>query len=424
MAMLGLLSPLLAVEEAWRNDGRLLRGSLTLNDGQLRFQPTEGAALSSANLSRIRFAGQTATPFRVGSGRCLRLWDGQRITGQLLSLNRDKLILRTAWSARLEVPRAAVAGVDALPGWRTVADEDFHDDCKAFTTAGDPRLTEAEADTKARAVILNKVGQRLTYTVAKPLSAGRVGVNFQERGQPRGARWTMELLFQQGERTRRVTVTIAGDGEHYSVDAGGLTGTARRVKRTPGWHRLIVQFTKRSLRLTCDDEVLWYNLDDGPGGQLRRVTIHCQQKEDETPRGAVAWTAFSLERAVDEHPKPPAVSEQDEIRFADDDQLFGRIVRADRRTIEIEGRFGKRNLPWTEVSGCSFRRAKAAPKEPARANVRLRLRSGLSQEADVLEGVLTALDERRLILRHALLGDLTFERGRVRELQPLPTGSK
>ncbi len=235
----------------------------------------------------------------------------------------------------------------------------------------------------------------------------------------------MELLFRQGDRSRRVTVTVGGNGANYTVDTGGLKGTARGVARTPGWHRLIVQFSEHSLRLTCDDDVLWHNFDEGPGGRLQRVTIHCQQSPTgEALRGAVAWTELCLERAVDEHPKPPAETEQDEVRLLDDDQLFGCILQADRRAIEIEGRFGKRSLPWTAVSGCSFRRPVEPPKANAGAKVRLLLRSGLCAESDVLEGVVTARDERRLVLRHALIGELSIERGRVRKLQPLPDGSK
>ncbi|MGH7171416.1 MAG: hypothetical protein ACRELF_06895 [Gemmataceae bacterium] len=415
-----LLSPLSSSEEAWRGDGQRLRGNLTLDGGQLRFHPTEGAALAPANLKRIRFAEGKPVPFRAGGGRRVRLWDGERITGQILDLNKDTLFLRTAWAARVELPRAAVASIEPLPGWRTLLDEDFRNDLKAFTTTGEPTRTDAEDGTEAKALLLRAAGQSLTCNLTSALPAGRVGVNFREQGQASGARWTMELLFQQGERARRVTVTVAGDGEHYRVNAGGLVGTSRKLARTPGWHRLIVQFRKQSLRLTCDDDVLWYNLEKGVGGRLRRVTIACQREpENEAVRGAVAWTEFCIEQAVVEHPPPPVETEQDTIRLRDDDQLFGRILQADRRAIQIEGRFGKRSLPWPAVSGCSFRRPAAPPKANRGAKVRLLLRSGLCPEYDVVEGVVTALDERRLTLRHALLGELTFERGRVRELWPL-----
>src|SRR6185312_14615832 len=92
-------------------------------------------------------------------------------------------------------------------------------------------------------------------------------------------------------------------------------------------------------------------------------TMNCHRSADgeESPRGAVAWTELSLERAVDEHPKPPTEAEQDEVRLMSDDQLFGHILEADRRALQFDGGFGKRSLRWNEVAGCSFRRPAASP---------------------------------------------------------------
>lgn len=377
--------------------------------------------------------------FRVGGGRRVRLWDGERISGQILEISKVSVRLRTAWATQLELPRAAVAAIEPLPGWRTVFIGEPAASAAGLRKAGEPPLVAADDGTAARAYLLRAVGQSLTYTVRSPAErgnekvvAGRVGVNFQEREQPRGARWTVELSFQKGEHVRHVTVTIAGAGDHYGVQIGERgrvsapsQGTARRVTKTPGWHRLIVQFSPRSLRLTCDDDVLLYNLDEGPGGYLQRVTIACQQSESkETLRGGVAWTEFCIDRAVDEHRQPPADAEQDVVRLLDDDQLFGRIVQADRRSIQIEGRFGKRALPWTEVSGCSFRHPAAPPTANEGAKVRLLVRSGLCAEPDVLEGEVIANDERQLVLRHALLGELTLPRGRVRESRPRAGATK
>ncbi|HWG43702.1 MAG TPA: hypothetical protein VN688_13020, partial [Gemmataceae bacterium] len=302
-AMCWLVASLPATEQALRTDGRRIGGTVTLDKGRLHFTPTAGAAIPLADLARIRFAGKTPPPFRAGGGRRVVLRDGQRITGQFLGLDKDTLILRTAWSARVEVPRAAVASIEPLPGWRTVAEDDFRHGLRAFKTTGEPSLTEAGME--PHSVLLQAVGQSLVYTPTKLLSAGRAGINFRDQGQASGARWTFELLFQEGERTRRITVTAAGDGENYTVDAGGMKGEERNVARTAGWHRLMVQFTKRSLRITCDDDILWYNLEQGAGGRLKQVTIRCRKSaaENATLRGAVAWTDFCLERAVNEHPR-------------------------------------------------------------------------------------------------------------------------
>jgi hypothetical protein len=301
-----------------------------------------------------------------------------------------------------------------------VADNDFRNG-EAFRVTGRPTLSEDGA-----AVALGSVGQDLVCTPPAPVAAGRLGVNFEEQGRPAGARWTLAALFHNGGQSRRLVVTVAGAGDHFEVDAGGLAGVSRRVARSPGWHRLVLRFTPRSLRVTCDDDVLWYNLDEGPGGTLRRVILSCAKApaEADTPRGAVAWAEFGLERAVDESPRPPADAEQDAVRLADGDELFGRVLRADRRAVEIEGRFGKRSLSWADVQGCSFRRETVPPRTTEGEHVRVRLRSGLCPEADELEGVVTGLDERRLTLRHALLGDLAIERARLQELRPLFHGKR
>jgi hypothetical protein len=378
-------------------------------------------------------AGEKGTElFRAGGGRRVRLWDGEQISGQIQELNKDILRIRTAWAARLELPRAAVASIEPLPGWRTLLDEGFHREPGGSSASaarlrftGGPTFADAEDGTAARALLLRAAGQSMTYTLTKPLTVGRIGVNFQEREQAAGARWTVELVFQLAERMRRVTVAVAGEGEYYTVDSGGLPGTLRRVKRAPGWHRLIMHFRKGMLRVTCDDDVLWHNLDDGTGGPLQQVTIACQHRlEREALRGAVAWTEFCIERAVDEHPQPPAEIEQDAVRLLNDDQLFGTILSADRRVLKIEGRFGKRSLPWTAVSGCSFRQPATPPKANEGATVRVLVRSGLCEENDVLEGIVKSRDERRLVLRHALLGEITLKRSRVRELHPFPGSLK
>ncbi len=426
LGILALASPLPAAEEAWLGNGQRVEGSLTLNDGQLHFRAKHGEEVPLAGVTRIRFAQTTTTPFRAGGGRRVRLHGGEQITGQLLALTKDSVSLRTTWAPKVELPRSAVVSVDPLPGWRTLAEQDFGSEPALFKTTGGVALTEMKDGIGSRAALLREAGQALIYTLSQPVPAGRVGVNFQEQDQAGGARWTWELLFQHGQRGQRMEVTVAGNGDHYAVQVEDIKGTMRQVPKTPGWHRLIVQFSKRALRVTCDEDVLWYNLEEGPAGSLKQVTARCQKsyEGDTTGRGAVAWTEFSLECAVDEHPQPPADPERDTLRLVRDDQLFGRILQADRRVVQIEGRFGKRSLPWAEVAGCSFRPSREPKRVYERANVRILVRSGLCPEADVLEGVVMALDERKLTLRHALLGNLTFERGRIVELRPLLRGSK
>jgi len=195
------------------------------------------------------------------------------------------------------------------------------------------------------------------------------------------------------------------------------------VARRPGWHRLAVEFGPASLVVTIDDAVLWYSRDKGPGGPLLEVRLTCAADKGAV-RGAVAFDEFTLTRAVEVLPRPADTSEQDEAWLTAGDQLFGRLTRLDRRGLELEGRFGKRAYSWAEARGAFPKRAAARPATTDGAHVRLWLRPAAGSEPDELEGVLRALDERRLTLRHPALGDLEIERARLLRLRPLVHGRR
>jgi hypothetical protein len=188
------------------------------------------------------------------------------------------------------------------------------------------------------------------------------------------------------------------------------------VARTAGWHRVTVQFRAGSLRVLLDDAALWHNLERGPGGALQQVRLVCQGRGQH--KGAVALTEFSVARAVDEAVRPLQDPDQDEVWLATGDQLFGDIVAADERTVTLEGRLGRRSLSWTDVHGCFLRPTRNRSAAMEGTVVRLWLRNGVTAEPDLIEGVVVGLDERRWRLRHALLGEVSFERERVRQLWP------
>jgi hypothetical protein len=121
-----LAAPLLHGEEAFRPDGRRVPGRLTLGaGGRLSFTPRDGDPVPAEEFARVRFAPATPAPFRVGAGHRVRLHDGQQLTGQLLGLDQEGLVLRTAWSVKAVLPRGAVAALTALPGWRCLFEDNF-----------------------------------------------------------------------------------------------------------------------------------------------------------------------------------------------------------------------------------------------------------------------------------------------------------
>jgi hypothetical protein len=388
LALVGVALLVRADEEATCANGRTVRGTLTVEaGGTLRFLPTgEEKPLPVDTFEGVRFDPTgTVTP-RAGNSLRAHLANGQQITGELLKLDGDNVLLRPGWAERVELTRSAVTALRHPPGYRTLFADDFANGTKAWKIAGDA----------------------ITYELPTPQEAGRAGVTFQEKDKSGACRF--QAVFQTDAGARTLTVTAPGPGEDYRVEVSGMKGEARVVNRTPGPHHLAIQFRKQSLRVTCDDDVLWYNDAQGPGGPLKHITLGCAEEKN-------TWSRFYLARAVDEACHPPGDPEQDEVWLASDDQLFGKVTGGDARAIELEGRFGKRSLPWAEVRGLYFRRTKATEAKSEPNVVRVWLRTGFGNETDALDGLLLNLDERAFTLKHAELGELRLDRKWLRELR-------
>ena len=140
MSVLALLAAsTVAAEEARLPDGRRVAVSLTLRAGRLSFTPAGGgAAVPIADVAAVQFNGPPPAPFRTGFARRALLRDGERFTGELLGLNGEGLSLRTAWAGKLTLPRAALASLTPLPGWRPLLEDDFTAGLKAWSVAEKP----------------------------------------------------------------------------------------------------------------------------------------------------------------------------------------------------------------------------------------------------------------------------------------------
>jgi hypothetical protein len=405
-------------EEAYLLDGRRAPGTIALDkDGKLRFTPADQAdGLSARQFSFVRFPEATISPLQVFGARRITLSDGETLTGPLLEIGPDSLQIRTAWAKRLIVPRAMVASATQLPGWQPIFDDDFATPRKAWRSKLRPAVQHEELQNVA---ILRDPGQELVYVPTESIAEGRLGVNFEERGETQGLRWVLELTFHQQSATRILTVQLAGSGQGYPVEFPHGEGTHNKVARSPGWHRLTVQFTTDSMRVLLDDTALWYNLERGPGGKLQQVRLTCHADDPAVKTtGSLAVTQFSLARAIAPLVRPPGDPKRDEVWLATGDQLFGDILQANSRTITLVDRRGRRSIPWTDLQGCFLAQPAKMPVQQGE-RVRLQLRNGLTPDFDLIDGVLLGLDQRHLRLRHACLGDLDLDRASVHEIRPL-----
>jgi hypothetical protein len=413
-AALGLAVTAARPDEATLRDGRRLPGKLSFRD-TWRFLPTgKSESLPVSSLLSVRLEPSSSSSFRAASVHRVTLRAGEWLTGILLDLNDKTLSLRTAWADKVTLPRAAVAAVTQQPGWALVFLDDLDNGLKEWKVAG-----KVEQPSPTSRLVLSAPGQAVEHTLAVPIEEGRVGVNFHDSREATGAAWVAEAEFRTPAGPRVVTVTLAGATAVTAV-AGGIEGASARLARSPGWHRLTVQFTPTSLRVAVDDATLWHNLKRGPGGPLLRFRLVCRKADGQLPRGSLSFKDFAVHRAVAEPRRPVGDPSQDEVWLLGGDQLFSRILRADSHAVVLEGRFGRRTLPWRLVRGIYPRRPAdgARPATPA-GQVRLWIVNGYA-EPDRLVGTVLSLDERRCRFRHALLGEVELERSRVFRVQWVP----
>lgn len=391
-------------------DGKRLNGALRFRDGRLHFLSGK-QELRLDQLHQVRFSSAESPPARAAALHCVTLRDGQHLTGELLGLDADSVRLAPAWSDRpLTVPRARVQSIAHIPGLATQVVEDFETEPKGWKLTGAPSVSAAERASGKKSLLLDRPGQTAEFVLATPIAAGRLGINFLDPGPTAGVRWLVEADF--GDKT--LEVTVAGPGERYAVN--GLTGgTTADCPRKPGWHRLTVDFAAASAAVLIDQHVLWDSPERGPSGPLRALRLKCvpinNGKADK-----VYFDDCGIARTLPALSQPDGDASQDEVWLLSGDQLFGAVPRAGRQVIELDGRPGKRTLPWSDVRGIYLRDAAAAPVSSTGEHVRLWLHSGNGSHLDRLDGVVKALDDKRLTLSTAG-GEVVIDRNRLRQLQ-------
>jgi hypothetical protein len=411
----GWIGPVLRADEAMLPDGRRVHGTLALDGGSLWFlvaKPQQSLPLNQ--IEYVRFPTEKGTHFRIAAPFRLTLRDGEHWTGEFLGLEGDNVLFRTAWADRLSLPRREVAAIGHAPGFVTVFQDDFEGSLKAWMLTSAPGLTEQEHCSGKQSLRLDQAGQTAEYILAKSLAAGRVGINFTAAGDPSGARWQVEAEFAGARTHRFLQVVLAGEpGLYLATVASAPVG---KLRQSPGWHRLILEFSIASLILSVDDDLLWSGRLEV--GSLQKLRLTCVATTDgKRTGGAVCFDDFGLEQAVKPLKHPQGDRGQDELWLLSGDQLFGRVPGADRQAIQLQGHLGKRAIKWAGVRGIYFREPSQVPSKPVAELVRLWLRSGIDSEGDRLHGVVKTLDQQQLVLRHRLLGEVAIERHRLRRLQ-------
>jgi hypothetical protein len=424
--MLLVPASLVGAEEAVLPTGQTLRGKLKLTNGRLFFTPSRRrAALRLDQVDHVRFPLIKRFPSRVATLHRVTLIDGQRLTGEILRLDAEALRFRPTWAGVLTIPRHVIVSLMQLPGYANFVDEDFETECKAWKMTGLPALSDRQHTSGKRSLLMKSPGQFAEYSLAEPLEAGRAGINFHDPLVTTASRWLFEANFQSARGTRVIRIVVGDASDSYTAELPGEKQASFRVRRTAGWHRLQLEFTGTMLVISVDDDLLWAGREHGPGGPLCKIRLACRPVPAKgKQQGEVFFDDFALARVVEPGRHSRADPDQDELWLRDGDQVFGRVLTADRRSICLRARFGKRIWVWGDVRGLYLREAISPSRITEGEQVRIRVRTGAGPELDRVVGQVRGLDADRLTVRAPILGELVIDRHRVRRLRWLFHGRR
>jgi hypothetical protein len=226
-------------------------------------------------------------------------------------------------------------------------------------------------------------------------------------------------LTMAGQRTPlTVSLGIRGDGRQYHAEASVSGKESARLACKAGRHRAWIEFGPRKALVVLDDTVVWEEKFRRQDTTLKAIRFACAEFEGEGPT-PFAIEAVNVTRLLDEPQHPADYSEQDEVWLRSGDQLFGRVLKADHGGIELETRGRRPKLSWSEVIGFYPRQDKLPPRNLAGEWIRVWILTGTDGAWNEIEGVVTKLNERHLILRHLDLGELSIDRSRLNHLRRL-----
>ena len=392
-------------EEAVTHQGRHYPGTLRTKDfllaGTAKPLPLEQLHLVQfpqhpAPLPRCRLLNQLLFPGE------------QRVIGELLAVGATDVRFRIASGEAFTLSRRQVQGVVQADEYLTQWSEDFEG--KAGPSwSGKPIFSEEHAFSGKKSLLVNAASHEVSLAIGavqKPETAYRATLFFFDPGPKAGAVARIDFVFQSREAAVPVSVHL---GSHYHGQNHGF-----QLKAGPGWHILQVDWRSGEARAFIDDYFITSQTIP-PNARLTSCRFSFEGQ------GGMWFDSLQVSAKAAPVRRTPGPPELDEVWLASGDQVFGAVRQADAHGVVLEGGFGKRTFPWTNVRGVFFRSEATPPALKQSVEVRFRSAPGISP--DQLTGTIVDLNDRELVLQHLVLGKLAIARTRLDRIRyPGPAG--
>jgi hypothetical protein len=261
------------------------------------------------------------------------------------------------------------------------------------------------------------------------VGSGRLDLAFHDTGViAEGQQWFVDLTFRGPTGAETIRAVLGWAEESLSVESpSGPALAVQRLARKTGWHRLSLRFGPAQTEIAVDENDLAHG--KGPGGPLVEVRLasFTTGKNPAPEKLSGTLDDLRLVRFTEPLVGLEIDANQDEVRLAGGDQLFGTLGAADGDRLRVKVDDKEIKLPWSEVSGVYFRRVarQGAPIEGLLVRLEWRAAAGGDpSDLDMAEGALTAVSDSALTLATPYAGQLSLPRDRRRSLRVLGSGRR
>ncbi|MSQ94572.1 MAG: hypothetical protein EXR98_08440 [Gemmataceae bacterium] len=407
LGVLALVSALgfVHADDAVERSGKIQRGELQVEQGVWYFRDTSAKKIPLQELSHIRFETKPAPLPKAPLTRTLRLSDEQRFTGTLLRVDAKKATFVTSWGQAISLDRTQIVGIEHANDESLLWHDDFENSLQAWRLEGKPALSADRPFYGKSSLLLDAVGQRAERTWKPLLRDGSIRLFFHHSGVASKLRWTIELI---SEPPRKQTPTfIIDSASHACANMNKSFGT---LPAASSWRLFAAEFLKGRLRIFVEDHCLGETALDSKE-TIHGIRISAETNAKPGKEAGKLWIdEVSVAHCLPVLRRPQPSKDQDIVWLEQGEQLFGRIVSADAETVTLDAKFGKRSLPWSRLRGILFAQGKEAL---VTSDPEIAYRPGPGFPVDSLRGKLVRWEGTKLIVAHALFGEITIEGERL-----------
>jgi len=358
--------------------------------------------------------------------RQITLVGGDRFVGEFLEWEPDFASFRLLGGQLIRVPRSALAVLANPPGEVDLLVESIESDSLDQSKSHLEKIAGQTQPTGGRRspIVNSSSGYRREF--APPLTAARIEFSFQtfvsELSTSRGE-WQLEILDNAG---RRSNVIIRADADRTISVIGvpsGTDATTQTFKLLHGEHSFISLIESERIRLIVDESIL-------ASFTLSKSSLHAIQfrASDRAASKGLRVSELHVRSLVPVEPDERVIdspADNDLIRLASGDELFGRLTELTRSSVEIEAFDKKQRFPWTALTAVVWKQPMMQLQQVSRPTKGIVSTIDMQPfvdrpdcEPEHWTATINRIDAEHLFVSHPVVGELIIPWSEVRRIVP------